>query len=183
MSSLRDIKDDALFLGALIAVLGGTGLLLETTGAMPLPEWAGPLLVMAIGGLLLYLAIVRKRSEIFFGAGVFFALSGLVLFLTVGGLGIARSWPLLMTSAGIGWFAYGQWRFGHPRIIGIVPSVIFICLGLFFALFSFHIVTMRIAAFIAMWWPLFLIIGGIALFIAYSLRVRRGSGRRRVPHP
>jgi hypothetical protein len=183
MNSLRNLKDDALFLGALVSVLAGIALLLETTGFMPLPDWVGPLVVLAAGGFLFYLAIVRKRSAIFFGAGLTLGLVGLVFFLGPSGIPISRSWPLLMTSVGLGWFAFGFWRYGRPRILFIVPSAIFVFLSLFFALFSFGIVAVRLTAFLAIWWPLLIIGGGIALFVAYSLRVGKGKGRRRVPLP
>jgi hypothetical protein len=176
-------RDDALFLSALVAVLVGTGLLLETTGFMLPVEWAGPLVVMASGGVLLYFALVQGRTGIFLGAGAFLVLSGLVFLFVGSGWGLGRTWPLLMTSAGLSWLAYGFWTFGRLRINFLVPSVIIVVLSLFFALFSFRIVTVRLTSFIAMWWPLLLIMGGIALFVAWSLRAGRAKGRRRANRP
>jgi len=183
MRSSPTHRDDALFLSALVAVLVGTGLLLETTGLMSPGGWAGPLVVMASGGLLLYLAVVQGRSGLFLGAGTFLCLLGIILLLRGWNLHLGNSWPLLMTSAGISWLAYGFWTSRRIRLGFLVPSVAIVVLSLFFALFSFHVVTMRLGTFVKMWWPLLLIIGGIALFVAWSLKPRRGKGRRRVTRP
>jgi len=183
MNSRRNLKDDALFLGALAAVLVGIGLLFETTGVLRSAQWAGPLLVLAVGGILFYLALVQGRSGVFFGAGMFFILSSPVLLLAASGAGIAKTWPLLMVAAGVGWSAYGFWRWKRPRVNFLVPSAIIVTLGLFFALFSFGIIKTRLSTFISDWWPLVFILGGVALFVAWSFRARRAKGRRRIAHP
>jgi len=179
MNSPRRLKDDALFLGALVAILAGTGLLFQTTGFMPLPEWAGPFCVMGIGGILLYVTLVRGRSAVFFGAGSFLVFAGIVLLL-----GSPRQvWPLFLAAAGLAWLAFGLWRYRRVRASSLVPSIIMFGLGLFFSLFSLGIVTMRLSSFLAIWWPGLIILGGIALFIAWSLNVPRAKGRKRPANP
>lgn len=180
MASSRDLKDDALFLGATLAILVGIGLLLETTGTLHLPGWGLPVFVLAAAGISLWLCVVRGRSAIFLGAGVALALSGFVLLGTALGQGIAHTWPLIMASIGVGLFSYGARRYRGMRISFVVPSLVIICLGLFFALFSFHVLTVSLAVFVSMWWPVLFIIGGISMFLAWSLRSRRERAKRRL---
>lgn len=180
MASSRDLKDDALFLGALVALLLGLGLLFETTGLLRLPEWGLPIALLALAGIFLWLCMVRGRSGIFLGAGVSLGLAGLVFLAAAMGAGIARLWPFLMASAGFGLLAYGARRFSGPRAGIVVPSASLILLALFFSLFSLHILTVSLAAFVAAWWPLLFIIGGISMFLAWSFRTRRERAKRRL---
>ncbi|HUX38850.1 MAG TPA: hypothetical protein VMV44_13200 [Rectinemataceae bacterium] len=183
MASSRDLKDDALFLGALLALLVGTGLLLETTGTLHLPHWGLPVLVLAAAGVSLWLFIVRGRSAVFLGTGVALALSGIVLLVSALGVGISRSWPLVMASLGLGLLAYGSRRLRGLKAAIAVPSLGIVLLALFFALFSFRVVTVSLAVFVSQWWPLLFIIGGISMFLAWSLRSRRDRAKRRLGEP
>ena len=180
MASSRDLKDDALFLGAVLALLVGIGLLLETTGALHLPGWGLPVLVMGAAGVSLWLCVVRGRSAVFLGTGVALGLSGFILLGSALGQGVARTWPLIMASAGVGLFSYGARRYRGMRISFVVPSFVIVLLGLFFALFSFHILTIGLAVFVSTWWPLLFIIGGISMFLAWSLRSRREHAKGRL---
>ena len=175
MSPSRSRNDDLLFIGALAAVIAGVGFLLRTTGIAPEAERFWPLMVLAAGGLLLYLAIVRRFSDPFFFAGVLFSLSGLLMIAGVfAGWTFERAWPLLMAAAGLSWLAAGLRRFRRLRPQSAVPALIFVFLGLFFCLFSFDPVRVGFRQFISEWWPTVLIAGGAALFAAYG-----ASGRKR----
>jgi hypothetical protein len=65
-----------------------------------------------------------------------------------------------------------------------VPSLSFVLLGLAFSSFSLGWVKVSFKNFIVVWWPTFLIVGGISLFVAYGLarrkRVSRGESRKGV---
>jgi len=180
MGSSRNLKDDALFLGALFALLAGVALLMETTGTLHLPHWGLPVVVLAAAGISLWLCVARGRSALFLGAGIALALSGVVLLVSALGVGLARLWPLIMASVGIGLLAYGVKRFHGLRTAISVPSFVIVFLAFFFALFSFHLVTVRLSVFVSEWWPLLFIIGGISMFLAWSLRSRRGRAKRRL---
>lgn len=175
MSPSRSRNDDLLFIGALAAVLVGIGLLLETTGIAPEAARFWPLLVLAAGGLLLYLAIVRRFSDPFFFAGILFSLVGLLMIAgAFAGWTFARAWPLLMVAAGLSWLASGLRRFRRAKPQSAVPALIFVFLGSFFGLFSFGLVRVGFRQFMSEWWPTVLIAGGAALFVAYG-----ASGPRR----
>lgn len=184
MRSRPTRSDEALFIVALTAVLAGTGLLLGTTKALPFSDYLWPLFVMATGGILLFLAIVRDFSEYFLGGGCFFGLAGLILLGTrLGGRELGQSWPLLMSAAGLAWFALGFKRRLRIQASFAVPAALFLFLGFFFALFSFDVVGLSLGRFILTWWPTVLIAGGAALFAAYWAKNRKRRGRSRQAKP
>jgi hypothetical protein len=181
MRQRRARSNDALFISALAAVLVGIALLLYTTRAFSGAIRAWPLLVMAVGGVLLYFAIVRRSSPAFLFGGIAFVLEGSFFLLeALLRLSIRAAWPLAMVVGGVAGLVAGIAAWHRLRASFVVPSICFIVLGAGFALFSFGIVRQRLGHFIAAWWPSFIILGGASLFAAYGLSGRRaaGSGRR-----
>jgi hypothetical protein len=176
-------SDDVLFISALAAVLIGVALLLVTTHAFMGVIRAWPLLVIAIGGLLIYAAIVRKSSPAFLFGGITFVLEGSFLLVSaLVGMRIGVTWPLAMVVGGVAGIVAGLAAWRRPRPSFIVPSLCFICLGGLFSLFSFGLVRQSFRHFFVEWWPSLLIVGGLILFAAYGLRDRgdrRGKGRDR----
>jgi len=179
MRQRRERSDEVLFISALAAVLLGVGLLLYTTGAFTGLARAWPVLVLAVGGVLLYLAILRGASSYIFFGGCLFALEGaFALVASLLGLGLREAWPLSMVMAGIAGLVAGARRWGRLRAAYAFPSLGFLFLGAVFSLFSFHLVAMSFGRFVSIWWPSLLIAGGVFLFAAYGLG-RRPDPRRR----
>jgi len=170
MSERKQHVDELLFVTALAAILGGLGLLFHTTGLARGLGVLWPLLLIAGGALLLFFSAIKGRSSTSFFAGAFFAaIFGIAWLLsTLLGWSFAQSWPLIMVSAGIAWLVAGFRRSRKPQAGFIVPSSCFILLGTLFCLFSFDVVDMSLGAFVRIWWPSFLILGGIVLFVAYG---------------
>lgn len=185
MKSRRPSSDDVLFISALAAVLMGVGLLLRTTRPLEGGIGAWPVLVMAAGGGLLYLALVRNASIYILFGGMLFALEGAFFqAMLLASWPLSQSWPLVMAVAGAAGVATGFVRKQGRKAPYLVPSLGFLGLGLFFALFSFKWIRADFSDFIAAWWPTVFIVGGICLFVAYGLARRRtrrasaGSCRR-----
>ena len=173
-------SDEVLFISGLAAVLVGIALLLVTTRAFTGALRAWPLLVIAVGGTLLYLALVRRSSPSFLFGGIAFTLEGaFFLVASLCRLHITRAWPLAMVVGGAAGIAAGLVAWRRPRPSFLVPSICFIFLGSVFSLFSFGVVREPFSHFLATWWPSLLILGGILLFAAYGLQVRsEGRGAR-----
>lgn len=187
MNPRRTRSDDVLFLSAVMAILLGVALLLYTTQVLAGASNFWPLLVMAAGGVFLYLALVRGASFSFLFVGILFVLEGAFILVSIlSGWRMVKAWPLGMAIAGLAWLASGLASKPKFKISTLVPSLCFIFLGLVFAAFSFGWVQGGFPGFIAVWWPCLLIVGGILLFVAYGLsrrarslsaRSRRKSGR------
>ncbi len=170
MNRRRLRSDDILFISAIAAFLLGVAFLLYTTGTFVGAPRYWPILVMAVGGILLYLPLVRGASFTFFFGGLLFVLEG-AFFLASMLLGwkLAKSWPLGMAIAGISGLISGLAAQKRLKAFYAVPSIGFAVLGLFFCLFSFGLAKVNFSRFIAVWWPTLFIAGGISLFVAYGI--------------
>ena len=178
MNKRRSRSDDVLFISAFAAILLGVAFLLYTTQTIVGVLRAWPILVMAVGGVLLYLTIVRGASFPFFFSGLLLVLEGAFLLVSVLiGWRIAKSWPLGMAVAGIAGLGSGLAAKKRFQVFYGVPSIGFTILGLAFSVFSFGLVKETFKSFITVWWPSLLIVGGISLFVAYGFS-RRASARR-----
>jgi hypothetical protein len=174
MNKRRPRSDDVLFISALSALLLGVALLLYTTGTFDGALRAWPLLVMAAGGVLLYLALVRGSSFSLIFFGIAFMLEGaLILASILLGWKLVMAWPLGMTIVGLSGIASGLIAKRKLKVSFAVPSFSFVFLGLAFSVFSFGWARVGFKSFIVVWWPSLLIVGGISLFVAYGLSRRR----------
>jgi hypothetical protein len=180
MNKRRSRSDDVLFISALTAILLGVALLLYTTGNFDAALAAWPVLVMAVGGGFLYIALVRGASFYFLFGGILFVLEGAFLLVSLlAGWNLAASWPLSMILAGIAGVISGLSAKKRFKAFFAVPSFGFIALGFLFSLFSFGFVQMKFRSFVAIWWPSLLIAGGISLFVAYGISRRSSSSSER----
>jgi hypothetical protein len=165
-----------LILGAGILVAGGV-LLLWTLGYIPKfgPLW--PLPVMIGGLVLLYLAYRRGWPERWIIPGMVLSLGGLVLLLLNTVLkteGLARVWPLLMLATGLSLIPYGFKKRGGARVAIIVPAVFLSALSLVFLGFSLR-AGGGFTAFVAQWWPVILVMLGLALLVSFFTTRRPNS--------
>ena len=140
MKQRRSRSEDVLFISALAAVLAGIGLLLNTTEAVPVGDRLWPVLVMAVGGMLGYFALVRGASDYFFFGGILFVLTGtLSIVSNLVGWTLRQAWPLVMVASGATGLFTGlrHWRRMRPGFM--TTSICFLFLGTVFSLFSFEI--------------------------------------------
>ncbi len=178
MNKRRPRSDDVLFISALVVLLLGVALLLYTTGTFDGAIRAWPFLVMAAGGVLLYLALVRGSSFSLLFAGTAFLLEGaFILVCVILDWKLVKAWPLGMAMVGLSGLISGLASKRRLKVAFAVPSFSFVFLGLAFSVFSFGWAKIGFKSFIVVWWPTLLILGGIALFVAYGLS-RRGTSRR-----
>ena|GEM_PF-399391 len=182
MNRRRPRSDDVLFISALLALLLGVAFLMYTTGTVESASRAWPFLVMAAGGFLLYLALVRNSSFSVLMVGLVLVLEGaLILASILLGWELKRAWPFGMALVGLSGIAASVVRRRRMKISFAVPSIGFVALGLVFSAFSFGFVGISFKHFIVVWWPTLLIVGGISLFVAYGLSRGRPTRRRDQP--
>ncbi len=180
MSQRKTSSDDRLFISAVAAVLVGLALLLRTTGVAESVPILLPFIVTGAGGVLLYLAVVRRFADPFFFTGVMFCLGGVCMIATaLLGARFKQAWPCYMVAAGLAWLATGLRGAGRLRAGFAVPAFGFIFLGSLFVLFSAGVIRMSFGRFFAEWWPSLLILGGLALFAAYGANRPRQKRAKR----
>ncbi|MEI6387165.1 MAG: hypothetical protein WCQ50_11040 [Spirochaetota bacterium] len=179
----RTAKTEAILPSIFLAALVATGIALRASGMLADLRVLLPLLAVVFGFVLLFLAVNEGRAPLHRGSGVTFIFAGVVLAAAALGISLRQSWPLFMICAALGWIVYGLSRYGRPRAATLVPSVAMALLAGFFSLFSFGLVNMRLAKFLAIWWPALIVLAVVAIFAALWYRSRRAAARRRSPAP
>jgi predicted membrane protein len=116
----------------------------------------------------------------FFSAFAFFsAIFGLIVW--IGNVKIAMAWPLPLSAVGLAGIFAGIRKRSRISADFIIPSVAFLMLSVFFCLFSFGIISMRLKDFLVAYWPIALLSALVLSFIAL-LYSRRDSLRGSEPN-
>lgn len=157
-------------------VLAGGVLLLWTQGYLQRFITLWPLLPVVAGLVLLYFRIFRAAPDYYVFLGTSLLLAGVIFLLTntVFPLGLEHIWPLFMTVIGVALLLYGFRKEGASRVSFTVPGGGMILLSGVFLPFSLDLVTVDFVRFVSTWWPVLLVLMGLALIIAHLLR--RGAG-------
>lgn len=126
----------------------------------------------ALGGVLLFLSIVKIRRKSVMFAGLFFVLTGLLLFFirtnhipyTLDAL-----WPLVVVIGGISLLLSGLFIQRKARISHVIPSISLLLLGGCCLLFSLDIIRQPFLQFVGRWWPSLLIVAGFCLVVLFFI--------------
>ena len=124
------------------------------------------LLILGISCAAFAIQLNWRSIYLFFAA--LFLQAGLALFLYTVHLipvKLIRSWPLLSVFAGIALIPAGWHRYGAIRVSYIVPSVAFIVIGAALMVFALGLVPFSLRQFVIDWWPLLVILAGLALVL------------------
>jgi hypothetical protein len=121
----------------------------------------------------------KRASYLFFAAFLFMV--GFFVFLTalhiIPRLFFFRAWPLMSVFSGLALLPTGLRHYGAFRSKFVVPSCVFLILGIVLLIFSFRLVTFSFKQFILDWWPLFFVLIGIILVLG-SLDGKNTNGNR-----
>jgi hypothetical protein len=162
--------------GVAVVVAGGV-LLLWNLGYLPQPGRLWPVPVIIVGLFFLYMAWPQKRSDRWIIPGMVLTLGG-VVFLMVNTVlsqqSLARIWPAFMIVTGVSLVPYGFRKKGSARTAIVVPGIFIFCLALLFFPFSLRH-DGGFAAFVQHWWPLILVILGLALIVSFFSTRRPNS--------
>ena len=167
-----------LIIGAAILVAGGV-LLLWTLGYLPRPGYLWPLPVMLAGLFLLYLSYFRRKSSRYIIPGMVLSLGGLFFLLlntVLQGHSMEKVWPAFMLITGLSLIPYGYRKKGNARISIIIPGIFIAALSVMFLPFSLGAAGIGLLDFVRQWWPLAIVVFGIALVISF-FSTRRPSNK------
>ena len=160
-----------LFTLAVVSVVAGAGLLLITTDRIRGALIIWPLLLMIVGSLSAYFAIVVRWKAKFIFLTLMLACSALIRFVAVViGIYSVDYWPLYVIAAGVCYLPANNIRYGKVKPGSIVISASFVLLGLFFSIFSFGFSSMSFKTFITRWWPALFIASGLVLLITWYIQ-------------
>lgn len=171
MAERKTVKFHILFPLAVVSVVLGTGLLVITTEQVSGIDVYRPLILLALGAIFSYFAIVsRYRAKLVF-LGFIMTFSSMIRFAgTVLGVGSSRYWPLYVMAAGLSFLPAYYMRNGKLKPGSIVIASAFVLLGFFFSIFSFGFSSMRFKTFLSRWWPALFIASGVLLLVVWLIR-------------
>ena len=106
-------------------------------------------------------------ASLFMMAGIFLLLSA----LRIVPVPVSRAWPLLSVFSGLALLPVGWRRCGRFSTRYFVSACSFVALGCVLLVFSLRVVPFSFKQFIAAWWPLLFILGGITI-VLISMVVR-----------
>lgn len=157
-------------------VLVGAVLLLWTAGSLHRFANLWPLLPLLVGLVLLYFRVFRSGPDYYVFLATSLMLAGVLFLLTNTAIPVelGRIWPLFMTIIGVALLLYGLRKSGSSRVTFVVPGAAMALLSLIFLPFSLDLVTVEFASFVAVWWPVLLIVMGIALVMVHTGRKHDG---------
>lgn len=178
LKKLREIsgKTIALVLGIVLVI---AGIFLMATHSFASGETITTRVIVNIivGALFLFLGLGPFSNWLLILLGLFFLQMGLLFLLIdlhVIPYTIRQTWPIMVIAAGISLVPAGLYKLRRMKSIYLFPAISLIALGIFFSLFSFHILEVSLSTFIHQWWPLFFVIIGVILVVLYFIQqIRR----------
>jgi hypothetical protein len=161
-------------MGVSFILIGGV-LLLWTAGYLQRLAVLWPIAPVLIGLVLLYVRLARSGPDYYIFLGTSLLLTGLLLLLTgtVAPIALARIWPVFLTVIGVALLFYGFRKSKASRVTLTIPGGAMVLLSALFLPFSLDLVTADFAESVAVWWPILLVIVGLALII---MHLRRQKG-------
>jgi hypothetical protein len=133
-------------------------------------------IILGLGCAALAIKLNTRSLSLFFA--VFFMQTGFFLLLSALSLfpfSFAQAWPLLSVFSGVALFPAGWRRYGAFRSHYVVPSIAFVVLGSVLMVFSLDLVSFSFAQFMKNWWPLLVVLAGLAL-VFISLGTNNNAG-------
>jgi hypothetical protein len=164
--------------GVVVLVIGGI-LLLWNLGYLPQLGKLWPVPVILVGLVFLYMTWPRGHSDRWLIPGMVFTLGGIVFLLVntvLNEQSLVRIWPAFMLVTGISLIPYGFRRRGSARTAIVIPGIFICCLAILFFPFSLNRAEGGFASFARQWWPIILVLVGIALIVSF-FSTRRPSSK------
>lgn len=157
-------------MGVLIFITGIL-FLLWTLGFLPRFEVLWPFPVIIIGLFLLYTVIFQGKRDIYIIFGMILTLGGFFILLVntvISEKNLVKIWPAFMLITGISLIPYGVRKKKEKyRIAILIPAVTIILLSCIFFFFSLNITGLTFQQFVSIWWPVLIMILGIALILLF----------------
>jgi hypothetical protein len=165
-----------ILMAGLVLLCAGAGLILVTVRLVG-PVQAALLTAGVIAGVILALVGIWRPSGLIWLFCSFMMISSSVFTFVMRAAaplaGPGKIWPFYMVFAGISIAASGFTKVKRAKASFLMPSSVFVMLGLIFLPFSLRLVSMSFARFVRSVWPvLFMGAGIILIFLYVGNRIR-----------
>jgi len=175
----RRVAGWAVFLIGFFLMLTGLAFLLGSVAGISRFSIFLAFSFLVVGSVFAIVAVkLHKQASYLFFASFFFMVGFFVFFSALRIIPRSfffRAWPLISVFCGLALLPTGYRYYGGFRSKFVVPSCVFLILGLVLLVFSFRLVTFSFKQFVLEWWPLFVILVGIILVLG-SLDVKNNAG-------
>ena len=124
----------------------------------------------ALGGVFLFVAIVKLQKKSLLCAGLFLLMTGILFFLIetkFSPYSLDALWPVVVIFGGISLFVSGVFVYKGIKTSQFIPSLSLILLGVFCLLFSLDVIDEPFLRLASRWWPIVLIAAGICLIVLF----------------
>ena len=142
-------------------------------------------LLVVVGSIFAFVAIKLNKQASYLFFALFFIMVGFFAFLSAQSIiprsFFFRAWPLISVFSGLALLPAGRYHYGAFRSKFVVPSCVFLILGLTLLIFSFRLVTFSFQQFILNWWPLLVFLVGIILVLGSLGAKNNGGGKSTTP--
>lgn len=160
------VKQILMLAAGLILVIAGILLTIRKNSSVDKVFAVRPVMILSLSAIFLFLAFAFIKNGLFLFLGIFTFLTGIIFLLGDTQLvdqSMRNLWPLIVVASGISLLPAGLYKLKRIRTVYLFPAIALVLLGLFFFLFSVHIVKISFVQFISKWWPAVLVIGGVTL--------------------
>jgi len=154
----------------ILCIVAGIFLSIRCAGGIPAGFPVVPSCAVFMGALFVYLALAFIHKTLLLYIGLVVSVCGALYLLIITGImpgTIRQLWPLAVVVCGVALFPAGLFRFHHARTVYLFPAGLLIFLGSAFLLFSLDVISVPFTRFVALWWPLFLILFGVILVVIF----------------
>ena len=124
----------------------------------------------ALGGVFLFVAIVKLQKKSLLFAGLFLLMTGILFFLIDTKFipySLDALWPVVVIIGGVSLFVSGVFVHKGIKTSHFIPSISMVLLGVFCLLFSLNVIEEPFLRLASRWWPIVLIAAGICLIVLF----------------
>lgn len=131
------------------------------------------LVLSILGGILLFISIVKIKKKSIMFVGLFLIMTGsLLFFISINYVpySLDRLWPVIVIFCGVSLLPSGIYIHKGIRASYMIPSVAMVFLGFLCLMFSLDIIQEPFLQLASRWWPITLIMAGLCLVILFFIR-------------
>ena len=173
MKQISRLKLNIILAFGLIFILTGFFLLVNFSKSIFEVFPALPVFSIIAGAAVLYFSLTFFKKAFFFFVGFYAFLVGVFALFTSSTLcpfSFTQSWPISAILCSFSLLITSLAKYRRIKSSYAYPGAAIAFLGIMFLLFSADVVKLSFSAFMARWWPIFLVIFGIILIVLFIIQ-------------
>ncbi len=165
----RRFQNLLLLFGLLLFIAGVLLIFLPPYSQIVLYHFVLNSILVVITALGVYISILAQNSVSFYITVNLCIMSVLSFLLNANSRDFRQLWPVVVIIWGITLLPVGRFHCKSFRSAYVIPAFALIILGVFFLLFTFHVINMSMRTFFSCFMPYILVLAGIVLICVYYI--------------